>query len=500
MNTPLLLLHGWGFSSAVWRPLITALQVHGVDAIHAVDLPGFGTAFHEPCPALEPLLDSIAAQLPARAVVCGWSLGGMLALQLAARYPDRIDGIITLGSNLHFTQDGDWPGMPRADYAQFCQRFVAQPEKTWRRFLQLQLKGDGAAAECQPALDSLVDYSALQPVAAEKMLGLLGEIDNRALFPGLAVRGLHLFGEEDAITPVAVAGCMPSLNTAQTVRVLPGAGHALPVSRPVEVADAIATFLGQPAAPVPKSRVAASFSRAAATYDAAAHLQRTVGAGLLATLPSTVQGTVVDIGCGTGFISAALLEKQATVVSLDLAAGMLQQARARLPAACYVQADMEQLPLAGSCAAWLLSSLALQWANDLPACFREWRRVLQPGGHLLCSTFLPGTLRELAQCWAEVDDAVHVNRFVAEAALVAALRAAGFASVETVHASHTLYYAQLRDLARELKAIGAQNMNNGQPVGLTGRQRWASLQAAYECLREPRGLPATYEVLYVSAA
>ena len=161
---------------------------------------------------------------------------------------------------------------------------------------------------------------------------------------------------------------------------------------------------------------------------------------------------------------------------------------------------MEQLPFADQTADWLISNLALQWANNPLQCFQEWRRALKPDGKLFFATFVPGTLREQEQSWRNVDDAVHVNRFIERDNLLTALRAAGFTQIESVNATHTVYYPEAGALAHELKAIGAHNMNAGQPTGLTGKQRWKQLQTAYECLRTERGLPATYEVLYVSAS
>ena len=61
----------------------------------------------------------------------------------------------------------------------------------------------------------------------------------------------------------------------------------------------------------------------------------------------------------------------------------------------------------------------------------------------------------------------------------------------------TLEYQQLKDLTRELKGIGAHNINEGRPAGLTGRHRIKQLLAAYEGQRNERGmLPATYQVWY----
>ncbi|HSC75574.1 MAG TPA: malonyl-ACP O-methyltransferase BioC [Pseudomonadales bacterium] len=509
---PLILLHGWGFSSQLWQPLIKTLHTQGFNSVYPIDLPGFGSAFHEPCGSLEQVLDSIVEQLPEKSVLCGWSLGGMLAIQIAARYPGKIAAVITVGSNLHFTNHNDWPGMPAADYEQFCQRFSIQPQKTWQRFLALQTRGDTNAAKSESVLELLADYSAIEPTTAEKMLGLLGKIDNRHAFTTLAIPGLHVLAENDAITPVAIAPLFENINTNQQIKILSGSSHAIPVSRTAQLADLITDFLlkkkqvdkesSEPEYIVEKSRIADSFSRAASSYDNAAQLQRNIGSALLSALPDNMAGTVIDIGCGTGFISRELLKKygrDTNVIALDFSSGMLQSIMKNQTDIVCVRADMEQMPFATRTADWLISNLALQWANAPLQCFQQWRHILKPDGELFFATFLPGTLRELEQSWREVDDAIHVNRFIDHGILLDALHAAEFLHVESVTATHTVYYPEVSALARELKAIGAHNMNKGQATGMTGKQRWKKMQATYELLRSERGLPATYEVLYVSA-
>ena len=238
-----------------------------------------------------------------------------------------------------------------------------------------------------------------------------------------------------------------------------------------------------------KRQVALSFSRAAAQYDGAALLQRRVADGLLARLHALEEQAWLDpqrwldLGSGTGYCSRAL------------APGMLRHARAQgAGARHYLTADAERLPLRADSCDLILSSLALQWCPDLPGVLAEARRILRPGGVLAFSSLVAGTLDELRQSWARVDDQVHVNRFRPQTAYAAATQASGL-TLEVV--PERLHFPDLRALTQHLKAIGAHNLNQGRPQGLTGRQRLAAFTQAYESLREPAGLPATYQVIHV---
>ncbi|WP_183632504.1 malonyl-ACP O-methyltransferase BioC [Pseudomonas sp. AS2.8] len=249
-----------------------------------------------------------------------------------------------------------------------------------------------------------------------------------------------------------------------------------------------------------KRQVALSFSRAAAQYDGAALLQRRVADGLLARLPVLQPQRWLDLGSGTGYCSRALAQRhpQAEGLALDLAPGMLRHARAQgAGAGHYLTADAERLPLRDACCDLVLSSLALQWCPDLPAVLAEARRILRPGGVLAFSSLVAGTLDELRQSWARVDDQVHVNRFRQRTAYAAAAQTSGLQVLTLEVAPERLHFPDLRALTQHLKAIGAHNLNQGRPQGLTGRQRLAAFTQAYEGLREPAGLPATYQVIHV---
>jgi malonyl-CoA O-methyltransferase len=246
-----------------------------------------------------------------------------------------------------------------------------------------------------------------------------------------------------------------------------------------------------------------SFARAAETYDAAAVLQREVLARLTERLDAIdlVPHVVLDAGSGTGLGAAALSERyrRAHVVALDIAEPMAARSRRRrrwfrsLDAVC---ADASRLPVRSASVDLVFSNLMLQWLGAPDGVFREFARVLKPGGRLLFTTFGPDTLKELRTAWASVDDHVHVNRFIDMHDVGDALLRAGFRDPVMDAERMTVTYSDTMALMRDLKAIGAHNVNAGRPRGLTGPRRLRAMQSAYERLRADGKLPATWEIAY----
>jgi len=255
----------------------------------------------------------------------------------------------------------------------------------------------------------------------------------------------------------------------------------------------------QPGALPDKRQVAASFSRAAESYDAVAELQRNVGTQLLAHLPASLQPRHwLDLGCGTGYFTRALAERYAhgEGLAVDIAEGMLRHARPHGGAAHFIAGDAEALPLQSDSIDLMFSSLALQWCADFPNVLSEAQRVLRPGGVLAFSSLCVGTLQELRDSWLAVDGFVHVNRFRRFEDYQQLCAASGLQSLTLQRQAEVLHFADLRSLTTSLKDLGAHNLNPGRPGGLTGRSRIRALIEAYECFRQPQGLPATYQVVY----
>jgi len=261
-----------------------------------------------------------------------------------------------------------------------------------------------------------------------------------------------------------------------------------------------------------------AFGRAAATYDAAAALQREVAARMAARLDvvKIVPAVVLDAGCGTGEATLELAARYAgaRVVGMDIALPMLMAARHRAQRSGsvlhrllrpmlatsrdavprFVGGDVNALPMRGVCVDVVWSNLVLQWVNDVPRAFAEFRRVLTVGGLLSFTTFGPDTLKELRGAFG--DGHTHVNRFADMHDLGDMLVHAGFADPVMDMEYVTLTYESPRALLEELKALGATNATRGRPRGLMGRRRLARVEQALEKLRRDGRIPATFEVVY----
>lgn len=253
---------------------------------------------------------------------------------------------------------------------------------------------------------------------------------------------------------------------------------------------------------IDKQRVAQSFSRASRYYDDQAQFQRQVGEQLLSLLPSAHGGRVLDLGAGTGAFTLPVMEHTGAsqMLAVDIAQGMNEYARQRLGVPAGVQwltADAEQLPLADQSVAMIFSNLSLQWCFQLQQLTQSLSRVLCDGGELWFSSLDPGTLFELSESWKAVDDYQHVNRFLPSKQVLEAFSAAGLSLIKHQQEQRVLLFDQPMDVMRQLKGIGAHNVNADARHALTGAGRLRQMQKAYRQFRTEQGhYPASYQISY----
>ena len=252
-----------------------------------------------------------------------------------------------------------------------------------------------------------------------------------------------------------------------------------------------------------KTGIRRNFERAAGNYDKVAVLQQTVGERLLERLDAIrlEPARILDLGSGTGWLSDRLARRYvpARVIQLDLAINMLKQSSRKRGVAgspALLCADAENLPIADECVEFVFSNLMFQWVSRFDRALEEIYRSLRPGGLLLFSTFGPDSLKELRESWSRVDNHVHVNAFTDMHDTGDALVRAGFIDPVMETESFTLVYDDGRALMRELKTLGAGNVNAGRRKTLTGKGEMRDMLAEYRHRYGNNGLPATFEAVY----
>jgi len=176
---------------------------------------------------------------------------------------------------------------------------------------------------------------------------------------------------------------------------------------------------------------------------------------------------------------------------------MLLASHPRSPHALRICADIEALPFADGQFDLYWSSLAWQW-NDPQRCLAEARRVLKPGGALAVATLGADNFPELRHAFADVDDYSHVLTIPAPEHLLTACQASDCEVWRWDRQPVRRYFPDLRTLLHSVKAVGAREVEQRRPTPLR-RSAWQALIARYETLREPAGLPLTYDAVWLIA-
>ncbi|WP_231874402.1 alpha/beta fold hydrolase [Azoarcus sp. KH32C] len=237
-----MLLHGWGLTPAVWRNFLPALP-SGLD-IRTPALPGHGCDAAPDSLDIADWADALAPTLPDGAVVCGWSLGGMIAMNLARRRPEKVSRLILIGTSPRFIADPqqDWPhGLAATTVREFIDNFEAAPEATLKRFIALQTLGDAHRRPVGSALTEAltgIETNSLPHLA--RGLRLLAASDQRAIASGIRQPVTLIHGAADALMPIGAAHWLANAFPSARLTVLDSCGHAPFLSRPDVCAEQLA--------------------------------------------------------------------------------------------------------------------------------------------------------------------------------------------------------------------------------------------------------------------
>lgn len=239
----LVLIHGWGMHGGVWQPLVKKLSQHF--SLCIVDLPGMG--FSRPIEPghLHAVAESVAESLPANADICGWSLGGQVAMRIALLQPDRVRRMVLVGTTPRYVNTPDWQhGIEASIFQQFAAQIAADYQNTLIRFFTLQCMGaDDARSTVKQLRKSFSERPVPTLGSLQKALNILLQTDLRPELENLRKPILLVHGDRDTLAPVQAAHWLAQQLPFGRLRVIAGASHAPFLSHPDQFIEALVQFL-----------------------------------------------------------------------------------------------------------------------------------------------------------------------------------------------------------------------------------------------------------------
>jgi pimeloyl-[acyl-carrier protein] methyl ester esterase len=246
----IVLLHGWGLNLRVWDGLVDELRSRF--RLITLDLPGHGKSSWTPArgtPAEQAwLVHSTLSRISRRYALLGWSLGGQIALDLAAAMPAPIERLILIASTPRFAAAPDWPhGMKPAALAKMASQLRHDYHRTVNDFLELQVRGSAEAANALAQLrGALFVHGEAKVEALEAGLNTLATSDLRAGLTTVQMPTLVIAGQHDRITSPAASRFIAKSVPRGCYVEIRRAAHAPFLSHKSEVVRELGKFLKAP--------------------------------------------------------------------------------------------------------------------------------------------------------------------------------------------------------------------------------------------------------------
>jgi pimeloyl-ACP methyl ester carboxylesterase len=231
-GAPLVLVHGSGGSGAQWPQALRRLPGRRVLAL---DLPGHGASPPPPERSVADLARRVLSLLDAlsvpRAVVAGHSLGGAVALETALAAPERVAGLVLVGTGARLRVT---PAILEA---------AADPARSGEVARAVAAVSFGPAAPPALAAAYAAEIAACPPGGVHADLAACDAFDVMERLGVLSAPTLVISGGEDRLTPPRYAAFLASGIRSARLATVPGAGHMLLSEAPGPLVLEVAGFL-----------------------------------------------------------------------------------------------------------------------------------------------------------------------------------------------------------------------------------------------------------------
>ena len=243
----LVMLHGWGVNSGVWQPIASQLERNF--RVTYIDLPGFGINANVEFASysVQSVADMVSKCLPAKCHLLGWSLGGLVAQQIAADNPAKIEQLLLVATSPKFAKTPDWPGIEPRILEAFAQQLQSNFNKTLDRFLAIQAMGsDSAKSDIKRIRQNIQHYPVPHPEALQGGLKILGQTDLRLSININNVAVHWMLGQLDSLVPIALTEYLDNSQPGHSYHIFKHASHAPFISHPEAfIANLVATVKGK---------------------------------------------------------------------------------------------------------------------------------------------------------------------------------------------------------------------------------------------------------------
>ena len=229
---PLIFLHGWRSSSAVWNNFMPLFSLEHYTT-YALDLPGFGASETPRTPyALKDYADIVKVFIEKKklnnVILISHSFGARVALKVTALYPNIISKIVLIGSGgarMHAIQRGTFIVIAK------IVKFLFTP--SFMRHIRAKIYQKMDAEDYIAALE-----------LKETFKNIINE-DLMRLFHEITVPTLIIWGKNDKEAPLSYARIMHTMIPQSQLVILPNAGHFCFVDDPRACAETINAFLSE---------------------------------------------------------------------------------------------------------------------------------------------------------------------------------------------------------------------------------------------------------------